>query len=93
MARVPVRIGQRYKDRYEVVAHIGEGAFAHVFRARELSSGRDVALKVLKEEYSDTRDVVERAVQLSHEKYCSATAMMAKTAELSYSIEVLEEPA
>ena len=39
------------------------------------------------------RDLVERAVQLSHEKYCSATAMMAKTAELSYSIEVLEEPA
>ncbi len=43
-----------------MVAHIGEGAFAHVFRARELGSGRDVALKVLKEEYSDTRDVVER---------------------------------
>jgi serine/threonine protein kinase len=57
---VPVRIGQRYKDRYEVVAHVGEGAFAHVFRARELASGRDCALKVLKEEYSDTRDVVER---------------------------------
>ncbi|MCU1278948.1 MAG: hypothetical protein JWM53_2494 [bacterium] len=57
---MPVRIGQRYKDRYEVVAHVGEGAFAHVFRARELGSGRDVALKVLKEEYSDTRDVVER---------------------------------
>jgi serine/threonine protein kinase len=57
---VPVRIGQRYKDRYEVVAHVGEGAFAHVFRARELSSGRDCALKVLKEEYSETRDVVER---------------------------------
>jgi serine/threonine protein kinase len=57
---VPVRIGQRYKDRYEVVAHVGEGAFAHVFRAREVSSGRDCALKVLKEEYSDNRDVVER---------------------------------
>jgi serine/threonine protein kinase len=57
---VPVRVGQRYKDRYEVVAHVGEGAFAHVFRARELSSGRDCALKVLKEEYSDNRDVVER---------------------------------
>ena len=57
---MPVRTGQRYKDRYEVVAHVGEGAFAHVFRARELSSGRDCALKVLKEEYSDTRDVVER---------------------------------
>ncbi len=57
---MPVSIGQRFKDRYEVVAHIGEGAFAHVYRARELGSGRDVALKVLKEEYSDTRDVVER---------------------------------
>jgi serine/threonine-protein kinase len=31
-----------------------------VFRARELSSGRDCALKVLKEEYSETRDVIER---------------------------------
>ena len=57
---MPVRVGQRYKDRYEVVAHVGEGAFAHVFRARELSSGRDCALKVLKEEYSETRDVIER---------------------------------
>ena len=57
---MPVRIGQRYKERYEVVAHVGEGAFAHVFRARELSSGRDCALKVLKEEYSETRDVIER---------------------------------
>ncbi len=57
---MPVRIGQRYKDRYEVVAHVGEGAFAHVFRARELASGRDCALKVLKEEYSETRDVIER---------------------------------
>ncbi len=57
---VPVAIGQRFKDRYEVAGHIGEGAFAHVFRARELATGRDVALKVLKEEYSDTRDVVER---------------------------------
>lgn len=33
---------------------------------------------------------VERAVRLSHEKYCSATAMLAKTAEITHSIEVLE---
>jgi putative redox protein len=26
--------------------------------------------------------VVERAVALSHDKYCSATAMLAKTAEI-----------
>lgn len=33
---------------------------------------------------------VERAVQLSHEKYCSASAMLAKTAELSFSVRVEE---
>ena len=31
---------------------------------------------------------VERAVQLSHEKYCSATIMLAKTAEITTSFEV-----
>ena len=38
-------------------------------------------------------DAVERAVKLSHEKYCSASAMMEKTAELSYTIEVVNTQA
>jgi len=33
---------------------------------------------------------VERAVALSHDKYCSATIMLAKTAEVTTSFEVLE---
>jgi putative redox protein len=37
------------------------------------------------------RDIVERAVKLSHDKYCSATAMLARTAAIEYSIEVIEE--
>jgi putative redox protein len=37
------------------------------------------------------RDVVERAVHLSHDKYCSASAMLAKTARIETSIEVLED--
>jgi putative redox protein len=37
------------------------------------------------------RDVVERAVRLSHEKYCSATVMLEKTAQLDYSIEIVED--
>jgi putative redox protein len=37
------------------------------------------------------RDTVERAVRLSHEKYCSATAMLAKTAEITHSVEIVEE--
>jgi len=35
-----------------------------------------------------TEAVVERAVQLSHDKYCSATIMLGKTAAITTSIEV-----
>jgi putative redox protein len=34
-------------------------------------------------------EAVERAVALSHEKYCSASAMLSKTAEMTTSFEVL----
>jgi putative redox protein len=36
------------------------------------------------------RAKVERAVQLSAEKYCSASAMLAKTAAMSHSVEIVE---
>lgn len=37
-----------------------------------------------------SRAAVERAVELSHQKYCSASAMLAKTAVITSSIEVVE---
>ncbi len=37
------------------------------------------------------RDAVLRAVQLSHEKYCSATAMMAKTAQVTHSVQIADD--
>lgn len=36
---------------------------------------------------------VERAVQLSAEKYCSASAMMARSAEVTHSVEVIDTSA
>jgi putative redox protein len=33
---------------------------------------------------------VERAIQMSHDKYCSATIMLGKTAEITTSFEVVE---
>jgi putative redox protein len=36
------------------------------------------------------RNVVEQAIRLSHEKYCSATAILAKTAEITRDFEVVE---
>jgi len=36
------------------------------------------------------RNLVEHAVRLSHEKYCSATAMLSKTAEVTRDFEIIE---
>jgi len=36
-------------------------------------------------------EAVERAVHLSHEKYCSATAMLGKTAEMTVSHEIIDD--
>ena len=37
------------------------------------------------------RNLVEQAVRLTHEKYCSATAILAKTAEITKDFEILDE--
>ena len=37
------------------------------------------------------RNLVEQAVRLTHEKYCSATAILARTAEISKEFEIVEE--
>ena len=36
------------------------------------------------------RNIVENAVRLTHEKYCSATAMLVKTAEVTRDFEIIE---
>jgi putative redox protein len=36
-------------------------------------------------------EAVARAVQLSHDKYCSATAMLAKTAVITHDYEIVED--
>jgi putative redox protein len=36
------------------------------------------------------KNVVEQAVRLSHEKYCSANAILAKTAEITRDLEIVE---
>jgi putative redox protein len=35
-------------------------------------------------------EVVERAIKMSHDKYCSASIMLGKTAEITTSFEVIE---
>jgi len=37
------------------------------------------------------RNVVEHAIRLSHDKYCSASIMLGKTAEITTDFEIIEE--
>ncbi|MGI6611468.1 MAG: Stk1 family PASTA domain-containing Ser/Thr kinase [Limnochordia bacterium] len=66
-------IGQVLSNRYEVLARVGEGGMAVVYRARDTLLGRMVALKVLRSQYASDLEFVERfrreaqtAASLSH---------------------------
>ena len=36
-------------------------------------------------------NLVERAIKLSHEKYCSASIMLEKTAEMTYGFDIVDD--
>jgi tetratricopeptide (TPR) repeat protein len=62
-----------FSDRYDVLAHLGTGGMAEVYLARDLQNGRDVALKVIRQELASAlgpdRFLQEIAItsRLSHE--------------------------
>ncbi|MBR1629615.1 MAG: Stk1 family PASTA domain-containing Ser/Thr kinase, partial [Lachnospiraceae bacterium] len=45
--------GTRLGNRYEIIEKIGTGGMSNVYRAKDLSLNREVAIKVLKEEYAN----------------------------------------
>lgn len=53
-------IGKRLDGRYEFLELIGVGGMADVYRARDNVKNCDVAIKVLKEEFSKNREFVRR---------------------------------
>lgn len=50
---VRLNIGSIINERYEVLSRIGEGGFSLVYKARQLSTSQDVAIKVLRAERMD----------------------------------------
>ena len=53
-------IGKKLDGRYILLEQIGNGGMAQVYRAQDLANGRIVAVKVLKEQFMDNEEIVQR---------------------------------
>ena len=53
-------IGKMLDGRYEIIELIGSGGMANVFEAKDLVEDRQVAVKILKEEYLTNDEFVRR---------------------------------
>ncbi|MBP1888560.1 serine/threonine-protein kinase [Clostridium moniliforme] len=52
--------GEILGDRYELIEKVGEGGMAIVYKARDNKLNRYVAVKILKDEYSDNEEIVNK---------------------------------
>ncbi len=68
-----VQLGQLLDERYEIDTLIGQGGMSYVYRANDRKMGREVAVKVLKEEYCEDEEFIlkfqneaQAAARLNH---------------------------
>mgnify|MGYP004619714265 CR=1 FL=1 len=74
-----LNIGDILDGRYQILSKIGQGGMATVYRAKDLKLDREIAIKMLKEEYSTDKEFIERfkndaraAARLSHSNIVAA---------------------
>jgi serine/threonine protein kinase len=65
---------------YEIIAPIGAGGMGDVYKARDTRFGREVAIKVCKEQFTERFEREARAVaSLNHPKICLYTMLVPTT--------------
>lgn len=55
-----INIGKRLDGRYELLALIGSGGMADVYKAKDITTGEFVAVKILKKEFSGNEEILRR---------------------------------
>ena len=55
-----ISIGRVLAGRYQINGFIGEGGMSRVWRALDQNTGKNVAVKVLREEYSEDENFIRR---------------------------------
>src|SRR6202789_213656 len=68
---MPLTVGEKLGP-YEILAPIGAGGMGEVYKARDTRLGRDVAIKISQERFSDRFEREARAVAaLNHPNICT----------------------
>ena len=58
--------GMYIADRYEIIGKIGAGGMSDVYKAKDLTLGRFVAIKVLKPEFSEDLNFCDKSSARRH---------------------------
>src|SRR5689334_16131083 len=58
-----IRLDTLFADRYEILGEIGAGTFGRVYRARQFSTGQEVAIKTIRLRDRDTAADLHRHVE------------------------------
>ena len=61
-------------NRYRLTEQIGMGGMAIVYRAIDLRTGHNVAVKVLRPEYNEDREFISRFLREAEQPYHAAPA-------------------
>ena len=56
-----IKIGMMIADRYEILEKIGTGGMSDVYKAKDHKLNRFVAVKVLKQEFSENANFVHKS--------------------------------